>query len=61
MEPTGEIHQQRKAKKEICALPKELWGMMAKTMDINMLKNPVFVLYGLSCILCMAGMISIEK
>ena len=40
---------------------KDILNAIRETMDITMLKNPVFVIYGLSCILCMAGKEEILK
>ena len=34
---------------------REFGDNLKKTMDVSMLKDPVFVIYCLSCILCMAG------
>ncbi len=37
------------------SIVKEILQNIKETMDFTMLQNPVFVIYGLSCIFCMAG------
>ena len=32
-----------------------------KTMDISLLADPVFLIYGISCFLCMAGMLKLHS
>lgn len=50
------LKAQSSAREKGASLLKELFGYVAETMDISVLKIAVFDIYGFSCILCMAGL-----
>ena len=48
-------------KQSLIAILKDVLNGVQDTMDFTMLTNPIFVIYGLSCIFCMAGKLKIDS
>ncbi|ELU15285.1 hypothetical protein CAPTEDRAFT_171191 [Capitella teleta] len=54
--PSNTLHTKSNNKVDSCMhVIKDLFKEVSKSMDVSVLKNPVFVVYGVSCILCMKG------